>query len=205
MTNNSNSAVKPTHGGSRGVNRPFYTLQLSDVGAPTIRAFGHTWQVAGSIGNVLPGDVGKRVYESDGVLSIESVGQHMKRRARQRPVVSYEQRTKRPSSSETELLVLSGCGVRYSVLGHYGLGDEFHLFSAAVCAARNKLAAGHARAFVAIRIEAEVIDGFGDGTDHEFARFEVYADRVVLVPLHQGGLSDEQRVKALALSKGRLL
>lgn len=58
---------------------------------------------------------------------------------------------------------------------------------------------------MAIRIEAEVIDGIGCGTDRELVRFEVYADRVVLVPPHQGGLSDEQAARVHALPKGRLL
>lgn len=109
------------------------------------------------------------------------------------------------SATATELLVLSGNGIRYAVPGHYGDGDEFHLFSSALAAAREKLAAGHARAFVAIRIEAEVIDGIGNGADRELVRFEVYRDRVALVPPEQGGLSDAQKAKVLALPKKRLL
>lgn len=68
-----------------------------------------------------------------------------------------------------------------------------------------KLAAGHARAFVAIRIETAIIDGIGDGTERELVRFEVYPDRVALVPDGQGGLSDEQKAKMLALPKKGLL
>lgn len=105
----------------------------------------------------------------------------------------------------TELLVLSGRGIRIGVLGHYGLFDETPDLGAAIKAARAKLAEGHARSFVAIRIEAAVIDGIGDGTDRELARFEVYPDRVALVPVNQGGLSDEQKAKALALPKKGLL
>lgn len=104
-----------------------------------------------------------------------------------------------------ELLVLSGRGIRCGVTGHYGTFDACSTFGEAVTFARTKLAAGHTRAFVAIRIEAEVIDGDVNGTDHEFARFEVFADRVVLVPSGQGGLSDEQRAKALGLLKKGLL
>ena len=107
-------------------------------------------------------------------------------------------------STAAELLVLSGSGIRYAVPGHYGEGDEYHLFSSALADARSKLAAGHARAFVAIRIQAQVIGGIGDGTDRELARFEVYVDRVALVPPGQGGLSDEQKAIALALPKRRL-
>ena len=109
------------------------------------------------------------------------------------------------TSTPTELLVLSGHGIRFGVPGHYGLFDETPTFSGAVKAARAKLAQGHARAFVAIRIEAAVIDGIGDGTDRELVRFEIYPDRVALVPIDQGGLSDEQKAKALALPKKGLL
>lgn len=104
-----------------------------------------------------------------------------------------------------EVLVLSGRGIRVGVVGHYGLFDETPDLGAALKAAREKLAAGHARAFVAIRIEAAVIDGIGDGTDRELVRFEIYPDRVALVPANQGGLSDEQKVKAHALPRKGLL
>jgi hypothetical protein len=108
-------------------------------------------------------------------------------------------------SSKTELLILSGRGIYFGVPGHYGLFAESDTFNGAVTTARQNLAAGHARAFVAIRIEAETIDGFGDGTDRELARFEVYPDRVTLVPKDKGGLSDEQKAKVLALPKRRRL
>ena len=104
-----------------------------------------------------------------------------------------------------ELLVLSGRGIRVGVLGHYGLFDETPDLAAAIKAARVKLAEGHARAFVAIRIEAAVIDGIGDGTERELVRFEIYPDRVALVPADQGGLSNEQKAKALALPRKGLL
>ena len=108
-------------------------------------------------------------------------------------------------AASKELLVLSGRGVRTGVIGHYGLFDETPTLEAAIAAAREKLTIHHARAFVAIRIEAKLIDGIGDGTETELARFEVYPDRVVLVPGGQGGLSDEQKAKALALPKKSLL
>ena len=104
-----------------------------------------------------------------------------------------------------ELLVLCGQGLRFGVPGHYGLFDETPTMSAAFEAARAKLAKGHARAFVAIRIEAKVIDGIGDGIERELVRFEVYPDRVALVPIDQGGLSDAQKDKAHALPKKGLL
>ena len=111
----------------------------------------------------------------------------------------------RPALIMTELLVLSGRGIRFGVPGHYGLFDETATFDAAVEAARAKLARGSARAFVAIRIEAEVIDGIGDGIERELACFEIYPDRVALVPPNQGGLSDEQKAKAHTLPKKDLL
>jgi hypothetical protein len=104
-----------------------------------------------------------------------------------------------------ELLVLSGRGIRVGVLGHYGLFDETPDLVAAIKIARANLTKGHARAFVAYRIEAAVIDGIGDGTERELVRFEIYPDRVALVPVNQGGLSDEQKAKAHVLPKKGLL
>lgn len=109
------------------------------------------------------------------------------------------------TSVPTELLVLEGRGIRNGVIGHYGLFDETPTLAAAISAAREKLANGHARAFVAIRIEARVIDGIGDGTERELVRFEVYPDRVALVPAGQGGLSDAQAAKVHFLPKKGLL
>lgn len=109
------------------------------------------------------------------------------------------------TATPTELLVLTGPGLRFGVPGHYGLFDETPTFYAAVEAARGKLASGSARAFVAIRIEVAVINGIGYGTERELVRFEIYPDRVALVPAGQGGLSDEQKAKAHALPKKDLL
>lgn len=111
-------------------------------------------------------------------------------------------------TTSTELLVVSGRGVRWVLTRHYGVYTEYPSSQDAIEAAREQLAAGHARAFVAIRIEAEVIDGILDmggesradnSTDRELARFEVFVDRLVLVPPCQGGLSDAQNAKVLAL------
>ncbi len=107
------------------------------------------------------------------------------------------------AAPKTELLVLSGKGIRTGVIGHYGLFDETPNLAAAIAVAREKLAAGHALAFVAIRIEADLIDGIGDGTERELVRFEVYPDRVALVPANQGGLTDEQKAKVFELPKRR--
>lgn len=109
------------------------------------------------------------------------------------------------TSTPTELLVLEGRGLRFVVPGHYGSFDEMPTLAAAVEAARDKLARGHVRAFAAIRIEARVIDGIGDGTERELIRFEVYPDRVALVPADQAGLSDKQAAKVHALQRKGLL
>ena len=109
------------------------------------------------------------------------------------------------TATPTELLVLSGHGIRFGVPGHYGLFEETPTLEAAIARARENLAKGHACACVAIRIEAKLIDGIGDGTDRELVRFEVYPDRVALVPRGQGGLSEAQEAKVLALPKKDLL
>ncbi len=108
-----------------------------------------------------------------------------------------------------ELLVLSGRGIRVGVIGDYGLFNEHVTLIGAVAAARQELAAGHTCAFVAIRIEATFAHDpsarIGSGTERELARFEVYPDRVTLVPPQQGGLSAEQRERVCALPKKGLL
>jgi len=118
-------------------------------------------------------------------------------------------------SAPAELLVVAGCGIRWVLLRPYGY-SEYPSFQDAIKAAQERLSAGHARAFVALRIEAEVIDGILDmggesrdnnSTDRELARFEVFPDRLVLVPPTQGGLNEAQTAKVLALPAlpGRLL
>lgn len=52
--------------------RPYYEIQPQDVGKRSIHAFGSSWSVAGFIGRIFRGDVGKRVYLRDGVLSVEN-------------------------------------------------------------------------------------------------------------------------------------
>lgn len=45
-----------------------YTIKDKDVGRPLIRINGRTYLVQNFIGQIFPFDVGKRVYETDGVL-----------------------------------------------------------------------------------------------------------------------------------------
>ena len=52
-----------------------YTLKQADVGKHTIRAFGYVWLVSNFMGQVLPGDVGKRVYWRGGILQVENDAQ----------------------------------------------------------------------------------------------------------------------------------
>lgn len=57
--------------------RQFYELATTDVGQHTIRAFNRQWLVQNFMGQVLPGDVGKRVYHvpqglGPGILQVEN-------------------------------------------------------------------------------------------------------------------------------------
>lgn len=54
------------------MNTTFYQLQPSDVERPFIRAFGRVWPTANFIGRVLPGDIGKRVYQVGDILQVEN-------------------------------------------------------------------------------------------------------------------------------------
>jgi len=105
-----------------------------------------------------------------------------------------------------ELLVLHKQGLRWGIPGHYGLFEEHPSFEAALAAARGKLAAGHARQFVVLRIEARTLNTApAIGTHRALVSFEIYPDRVVLVPPDKGGMSDEQRDQVLALVDGDLV
>lgn len=57
----------------------YYELTVADVGRATIRAFGRVWPTSGFIGRVLPGDVGKRVYQCGDILQVENNEQRDKR------------------------------------------------------------------------------------------------------------------------------
>lgn len=52
--------------------RPFYTLTENDVGRAAVRAFGKVWMASTFIGRVLPGDVGKRVYQVGDIVQVEN-------------------------------------------------------------------------------------------------------------------------------------
>jgi hypothetical protein len=57
----------------------FYTLKEHDVGKCTIHAFGKAWAVVNFIGRIYPDDVGKRVYEVNGILQVENDAQRKSR------------------------------------------------------------------------------------------------------------------------------
>jgi hypothetical protein len=71
--------------GRRNAGDKFYTLTRFDVGHKTIKAFGRRWPVEDFIGRVLASDVGKRVYRSGDVLSVENDEQMARRRGRKNP------------------------------------------------------------------------------------------------------------------------
>lgn len=55
--------------------RVFYTLTQADVHKPWIKSAGRTWLACNFIGRILPGDVGKRVYFSNGIAQVENDAQ----------------------------------------------------------------------------------------------------------------------------------
>ena len=57
----------------------YYEIRPSDVNKALIHAFGRSWSVTGFIGRIMKQDVGKRVYESDGVLQVENNEQRDRR------------------------------------------------------------------------------------------------------------------------------
>lgn len=63
--------------------RPYYTITPSDIGKPWIKAFGRVWSVSDWIGRILPLDVGKRVYQIDGILQVENQEQLLARQSRE--------------------------------------------------------------------------------------------------------------------------
>lgn len=52
--------------------RPYYELRTEDINRAVIKAFGRTWPVSNFLGRVLPGDVGKRVYQVGDILQVEN-------------------------------------------------------------------------------------------------------------------------------------
>lgn len=63
--------------------RAYYTLTAADVGRHTLRIFGRNVPASHFIGQVLPGDVGKRVYDTgDGIVQVENEAQRAARVAK---------------------------------------------------------------------------------------------------------------------------
>jgi hypothetical protein len=106
--------------------------------------------------------------------------------------------------------------IYWTVPGNYSPGPEFATFEEAVAAAREKQQRidipqiesepRWSRACVALRQSCRYAPiGTASGNDSEILRWEVYPDRVALVPKGQGGLSTEQAqevINAKAGSKG---
>lgn len=93
----------------------------------------------------------------------------------------------------TKVSVTTEACVRFSVPEHYTSGPEFDNFAEAVAYARKT----PGRSCVAMR-QHWTVPGENGSRDSEILRWEVYPDRVVLVPKGQGGLSDEQAEAAKA-------
>ena len=64
----------------KGAPYPYRTIEHTDVYRPTVRAFSRTWFVKDFTGQILPSDVGKRVYLVDeDILQVENDEQFSKR------------------------------------------------------------------------------------------------------------------------------
>lgn len=59
----------------------FYTIQGRDVNKPVITAFGQKWLVQNFMGQILPADVGKRVFKAGDILQVENDEQRDRRDA----------------------------------------------------------------------------------------------------------------------------
>lgn len=109
-------------------------------------------------------------------------------------------------------------GVRFTVPGHYGDREidgrtSWLDFASAVAAARStirqfdhrgvSICPTISRAFVALRMSSRnaMVDVGTVGSDREVIRWEVFRDRVVLIPSGQGGLTAEQHAVAFADTK----
>lgn len=57
----------------------FITLTSRHIGKRTIKAFGKSWFVSDFIGQILPQDVGRRVFDKGDYLAAED-NKHMKER-----------------------------------------------------------------------------------------------------------------------------
>lgn len=65
------------------MSREFYTITADDVGKVSHKIHGRTWLASSWIGQVLPGDVGKRVYLVGDVLQVENDEQRDQRVGKQ--------------------------------------------------------------------------------------------------------------------------
>ncbi len=107
----------------------------------------------------------------------------------------------------TDLLILTGTGLRFTVPGLGAYGQEidgrrhWDNFADAVKAAQSTIRRidypglvperhDYTRACIDVRVNATA-------GDYPILRFEVFRDRVVVVPHGQGGLTDEQKAEAL--------
>lgn len=52
--------------------RPYREILASDVGCKFFKAFSCVWPVSGFIGQIMPQDVGKRVYRIGDILQVEN-------------------------------------------------------------------------------------------------------------------------------------
>lgn len=59
--------------------RPYREILGSDVGREMFYAFGHWWPCEEFIGEILPMDVGKRVYKVGDIVQVENDEQRTKR------------------------------------------------------------------------------------------------------------------------------
>lgn len=118
------------------------------------------------------------------------------------------------SGKRSPVEIVAREGVRFTVPGPYGdqkIGGRWSRpsFEEAVAAARSTIRRieypgqhpdhVYTRACVALRMSTDYAEIFehSSGTDSERLRWEVFRDRVVLVPPEQGGLTDEQKSVAL--------
>ena len=60
----------------------YRTIAESDIGTSTIEAFGRKWPVDEFIGQILPLDVGKRIYLRGDILQVENREQMEFRRSK---------------------------------------------------------------------------------------------------------------------------
>jgi hypothetical protein len=67
------------------MNDHIYTIKASDVGRATLKIHGSVVSVSSFMGQVLPMDVGKRIYYRRGVLQVENNEQRDRRLAEDAP------------------------------------------------------------------------------------------------------------------------